>query len=54
MTAIISSEVACKYCDDTGYIGSPLEVGHYPCTDCEMWIRKVRKSRNIKKDQVLG
>ncbi|MDF2815711.1 MAG: hypothetical protein K0Q81_1911 [Paenibacillus sp.] len=33
----------CEHCDDTGYIGSPFEIGHYPCTDCNIFWDRVRK-----------
>ncbi|MOA19281.1 hypothetical protein D3C78_1396520 [compost metagenome] len=35
---------ACEQCNDTGYIGSPLEFNCTPCTDCNVWWNKVRNT----------
>ncbi|OMD08375.1 hypothetical protein [Paenibacillus odorifer] len=37
-----STEPLCNYCDDTGYIGSPLEFNCTPCTDCDIWSDNVK------------
>lgn len=35
----------CEYCDNTGYIGSRLDIGHYPCTDCGIFWARVQIGR---------
>lgn len=43
-------EDKCPYCDGTGYIGSPFEIGHYSCTDCEIWEQKIEQSKRVIKE----
>lgn len=32
----------CPYCGNSGMVGSPYELGHYPCTDCDIWWNKIK------------